>query len=139
MYSLVYTSIPSASLTEVDLKDILKKAQVNNTNKNISGCLIYYNNTFVQILEGKKQAIIDLFSKIELDPRHKRISPSDLYPINEQIFSRWTMGYINTDSIEDELTKELFKSNLITYSNMLNKTSETSKLFWTKVKTILSL
>ena len=138
MYSLTYTSTASSDLTEDDLKALLNKAKFNNSRKDISGCLIYYNKMFVQILEGEKQIVEDLFSKIKLDPRHKDINVSRLHFTGEKIFSRWSMGYIDHNAMDDKLIKELFKSNLITYSKILNRTSQVSEIFWTKVKDVLS-
>ena len=54
MYELSYFSKASTNIQYNDLKDILESSRNFNEAQNISGCLLHYNNQFVQLVEGEK-------------------------------------------------------------------------------------
>lgn len=64
MYQLNYHSISRPSLHLGDLDDILEEANATNSARNIFGCLIYHHNRFVQILEGRKKNVLQVYKKI---------------------------------------------------------------------------
>ena len=64
MYEIVYCSTASRDLTSEDIADILKTAHEFNAKNNITGCLLYHNHEFLQILEDEKERIQDLYSLI---------------------------------------------------------------------------
>ena len=55
MFELVCCSKASPSLTMDDIRAILDTANQFNDAHDITGCLLYYNNEFVQLLEATKQ------------------------------------------------------------------------------------
>ena len=74
MYELVYCSSAKQNLGSEDIPAILKTARDFNSKNNITGCLLYYKHEFIQILEGDQGIIKDLFSRIDMDERHKDIT-----------------------------------------------------------------
>lgn len=125
---LIYHSISSVDNTEQDIQDILKESRTNNKTLSITGCLIHRNDEFVQILEGEASAVLDLYSKIEKDPRHHHVALVTFENINKRIFTDWSMAYrdIPVDNahglnkylniINQEVEPELF-SDLNKYSS----------------------
>ena len=71
MYYLIYSSKASDGMNETDLKQILAKAEEKNKKQNITGLLVYFNGTFIQMLEGKKEDVLETFERIEDDDRHE--------------------------------------------------------------------
>lgn len=66
MYQLTYSSISTNGLNLKDLNSIPEKAKTTNFEMNISGCLIHHNQHFVQILEGNKQDVLNVFRRIQM-------------------------------------------------------------------------
>jgi len=135
MYELVYKSTVKTKLSDEALKSILEKSRDFNVKNNITGCLIYYNNSFLQILEGNKTIVRDLFSKILKDERHINVEVLDIYHSNKRYFQDWSMAYFNLNSKKDsENNMELFKTNIIAYSEIANKPTSAIETFWEDVK-----
>ena len=139
MYKIIYRSTANPNLTSEDISNILNTARDFNKKHRITGCLIYYNHKFIQILEGEKIIVEELFSKIKMDKRHFDVELLvDIFR-KERIFTNWSMAYLNLDS-EDMNDKEhqSFKTNLITYSMLTDKSDIVSNIFWNEAKTILT-
>ncbi|MDO6738660.1 BLUF domain-containing protein [Wenyingzhuangia sp. 2_MG-2023] len=138
MYELVYESFASLNLNNEKISEILETARKFNKENNVSGCLIYHNDKFIQILEGDQKTIETLFSSIKKDIRHHNILLFHKGPIKERNFNLWNMAYIDLSTAkEDKIERELFKTNLLAYSEIIEKTSQASAIFWDEVKSIL--
>lgn len=67
---LVYTSYLSSDTSEADIFHMIKKAQKNNIDQEISGFLISDSEKLVQLIEGPESNVDKLFEKIKTDTRH---------------------------------------------------------------------
>ncbi|MBF0203757.1 MAG: EAL domain-containing protein [Desulfamplus sp.] len=95
VYTVIYVSKASESLTDDEIKQILDSARKKNSELGITGFLIYNKGYFLQLLEGRQDSIDELLRKIVDDQRHNdaRIV---LRTFNERrLFADWTMGYWN--------------------------------------------
>ena len=92
MYRLIYLST-SKNLNDSDLTNLLVKSQKSNRLNNISGILLHKNGEFIQVLEGEKKAVLDLFDIIEKDNRHKNVIAFDKKEIDERYFSGYFMAF----------------------------------------------
>ena len=72
LIELLYCSVSVAPfITNVDLDHILVSARRRNLEAGITGMLLYYRGEFVQILEGRKKSVENVYEKfICPDPRH---------------------------------------------------------------------
>ena len=61
MYEITYSSLVKKDVGPADISDILAKARIFNSKHNLTGCLLYYNHQFLQVLEGDKEIIQELF------------------------------------------------------------------------------
>ena len=104
MKHIVYLSTAVNLMTEIELEDILKVAQKNNTTLNVTGVLLYSGGTFIQVLEGMPQDVDHQFDIIERDLRHKNIIVIINEPLKDRNFPHWSMGY---SSLNAERGKEL--------------------------------
>ncbi|WDE98980.1 BLUF domain-containing protein [Lentisphaera profundi] len=98
MFTLIYISRATSPMAPQDLEAILKISRPNNSQKNISGMLIYKNGEFMQALEGKQEDIEKVFTIISKDKRHDEILVLSRKEIPERCFADWSMGFKNLSS-----------------------------------------
>jgi hypothetical protein len=94
--NLIHTIYASSSVINFDkdaLNKLLHSARRNNAGLNITGMLLYQNDSFFQVLEGETETVEPLFDKISLDSRHNKIIKIIKEPIEKRSFAEWTMGY----------------------------------------------
>ena len=95
IYASEKTDTSSDSLT--DIYDISQK---NNLKSGISGCLLIGSNSYLQLLEGPDSAVENLYSKIKMDSRHKKVKKLFEQHIEEKLFSSWSMKFAPFNNIE---------------------------------------
>ena len=62
--------------------------------------LLYIKNDFIQLLEGDKEKVLDLYDKIKQDPRHHDVNTLLSCYGNDRVFSEWSMGFSSFDNME---------------------------------------
>tara|TARA_B100000989_G_scaffold282571_1_gene247739 strand:- start:258 stop:665 length:408 start_codon:yes stop_codon:yes gene_type:complete len=82
------------------LTDIYDISQKNNSEGGISGCLLIGSNSYLQLLEGPDSAVENLYSKIKMDSRHKKVKKLFERNIEEKLFSSWSMKFAPFSNIE---------------------------------------
>lgn len=90
---LSYTSIASHLMSHEELINLLSQARANNSQRNITGMLLYMEGCFFQVLEGERDILDALYLKIAKDKRHHHVMKLIEEPIEERGFSDWRMGY----------------------------------------------
>ncbi len=116
-----------------DLDDILEEAIAENSARNISGCLIYHDSSFVQILEGKKKDVLEVYEKIKTDKRHHSVTLLWENNVENRFFAEWNMAYYRPN---DKNMKQ-FVNNLILLSELSDRPSSSLLSFWGNVRKIL--
>lgn len=72
---LVYMSRAQEDLKDQDIENILRLHGLNSKN-NITGLLLFHSGIFLQVLEGDKNTIQELYyKKIRVDNRHTDVHP----------------------------------------------------------------
>ena len=82
------------------LTKIFDTSEKNNPEKDITGCLLIGSNSYLQFLEGPSLAVEELYSKIEIDSRHKNIKKLHDQSIKEKLFSSWSMKFAPFNNME---------------------------------------
>ena len=108
MIRLVYSSSARAGLTARDLEQILLSARTRNTTHKVTGMLLYRDGVFLQLLEGRRDNVHDIYNLIGRDRRHHHLINLLEETITERDFPSWTMGY----SIPAPAQLERFGENL---------------------------
>lgn len=103
-YQIVYYSTATQVFSEQDLIDLLTVANNYNSKSGITGCLVYANNKFIQLLEGERDAVLSLFERIKRDPRHNNVTVTVEMTVNQKLFPDWGMAFKFSD-------KDLLKSH----------------------------
>jgi hypothetical protein len=92
-YQIVYYSEATKLFTEQEIIELLTKANQHNAPRGITGCLVYANNKFIQLLEGEHDSVVELYEKIKKDPRHKNILTVIEMSVSQKLFPNWGMGF----------------------------------------------
>jgi hypothetical protein len=89
-----------------DLKQILASAIRNNSERGITGGLVFNRKFFVQALEGGHAAVTQTFARISNDPRHKDMVIAEMSSVSERLFGAWAMGYAGKTALFNKLCAE---------------------------------
>lgn len=95
VYQLTYQSKSITDLNLEILNTILEESIARNSTLKITGCLIYFNGHFIQILEGEKQDVIAVYEKIITDKRHHQIELLWENDSQKRYFENWNMGFFS--------------------------------------------
>jgi hypothetical protein len=138
MYELVYCSIANPDARSKDIADILRTSRDFNSKNDITGCLLYYNGEFIQVLEGDQNIIQDLFSRIENDDRHSNVVVLAAGDKEKRVFNDWNMAYheLNKDDVQ-EIGKDVFAENFLAFSDFAEKGTFPMIVFWSNVRLLL--
>ncbi len=98
MIRLVYMSQAIKPYSTDDLMALLRKARQNNSRDDITGVLLYFNECFVQVLEGKEEIVNATFQRIKKDSRHTNVAELEREYIKERQFPDWSMGFEEVDA-----------------------------------------
>ena len=82
------------------LTDIFDTSQKNNKENGVTGCLLIGSNSYLQLLEGSEAAVEKLYSKIEIDSRHRKVKKLYDEEIEEKLFSSWSMKFAPFNNLE---------------------------------------
>jgi hypothetical protein len=93
LYSLTYTSNAVKPFTKASMEELLQKARARNHLFGVTGMLLYDYGAFLQILEGRKCDVEEVYSAIERDVRHCDIKIIEKREIDSRQFNAWTMAY----------------------------------------------
>jgi hypothetical protein len=92
LYYLIYTSVPARPLKDDELQELLCIAREANVRFEITGMLICLPESFIQLIEGPKAHIAQLYQNIQKDKRHLRVTTLREAPINHRFFPDWAMA-----------------------------------------------
>ena len=87
--------------SESDLIDLLHTARQNNAKRDITGILLFDGTcNFIQVLEGPKEQVFDLFDIIKQDGRHADVYQLGCRDVTQRTFESWQMGFKNLSDIK---------------------------------------
>lgn len=102
-YELMYHSYASPHITNNEINAILEVAKTYNAEHDITGCLMYHNKQFVQLLEGNVVELDLLMDKISKDQRHSGVKVIYKEKITSRLFWKAPMAF-------DVVDKDDFKN-----------------------------
>jgi hypothetical protein len=105
----LYASRPSPALQGRGLDEILEKSRANNAALGVTGLLCVCDNLFIQVLEGGRDEVCELFNTIVRDARHQQVRLLSYEEISERSFGAWTMGQVNIAKLNPSLLLKYFK------------------------------
>ena len=102
LYHLGYVSTEAVTFSDEALIALLTEARNANTDRNVTGLLLYREGSFYQVLEGSESEVMATFHDIESDPRHKEVRLLFSGETESREFADWQMGFLNLDGIDLE-------------------------------------
>lgn len=105
----LYASRPAKTLPDTLLEQILEQSRRNNPARGITGLLCYTHDVFVQLIEGGRDEVCELFNAIVRDERHRGVRLLKYDEIAERGFGGWTMGRVNIDAINPALLLKYYE------------------------------
>lgn len=126
LYELIYRSDAKGNIEENDIQDILNTARSFNEANNITGCLLFNNNQFLQLLEGEFNLLMELYERIKKDQRHENLVLLHMRETEYRIYPNWTMAY---QSLDQKEVKEKAGITEFTEFEPEEKTSLSKQLF----------
>ena len=75
-----------------------EEASARNSDRGITGVLMFNSGCFAQVLEGSGHDLRLLFDRICNDPRHSRVALLDLSPQPKPRYSNWSMAFVGQDA-----------------------------------------
>ena len=106
---LLYASRAAATASAAVLDGILEQSRKNNPALGITGLLCVSGDVFIQLLEGGRDEVCELYNAIVRDKRHQQVRLLAYEEIAERKFGAWTMGQVNIARINPSLLLKYFK------------------------------
>ena len=76
-----------------EFKGILQQSQANNLKRDLTGVLAFNSRIFLQGLEGSREQINELYSRLLHDKRHHTVAMLEYAEIDERRWAQWSMGF----------------------------------------------
>jgi Sensors of blue-light using FAD len=92
---LMYASRAAKPLDPEELSHILRQSRSGNPRHGITGVLCNSGELFIQVLEGGRVAVNQLYNRIVADRRHTDVTLLSYEEIGERRFAGWAMGQVN--------------------------------------------
>jgi len=99
-HELIYTSRATHEMNENELTELLVQSREKNGRLKITGLLVYGNQEFIQLLEGNKDDVFNLYSTIVKDARHTDVKLIWDAEIEKRNFTDWSMAFLNINSVD---------------------------------------
>jgi hypothetical protein len=101
LYTILYISNADRAFDNEELDELVLESRAWNSLHGITGFLAYVEGVcdgktrcqFIQVVEGTKRDIEDVFTIIKQDPRHQDICVIKEGAIKERKFDSWNMGF----------------------------------------------
>lgn len=91
---LLYAS-RSDALTPEMIESILAQSRARNPALGLTGILCHGGDVFMQVLEGGRETVNQLYGALLRDARHRDVTLLHYEEITERRFAGWTMGLVN--------------------------------------------
>ncbi|WP_455169718.1 BLUF domain-containing protein [Aegicerativicinus sediminis] len=137
-YELTYMSKAKEDITVDEIKNIYDISGQRNQELDVTGCLVFYNKEFFQILEGPKSHVLEIMSKIEQDDRHTKIEIIWEGVKGIRSFNHWRM--VNLDQKEDNFAKSTTPVHRLQQelkARVKEENSNITERFWSNIRNFL--
>ena len=99
----LYASRPAQAMNGPFLDEILEQCRRNNPRQGVTGLLCVADDLFIQVLEGGRDEVCELYNSIVRDQRHAQVRLLVFEEISERKFCNWTMGHVDIAKVNPGL------------------------------------
>jgi hypothetical protein len=114
---LVYISQPTSEIQEA-VSEFMPVAREKNKEYGISGLIIVDNNFYLQVIEGGRENINQLYGNIVRDKRHKFCTLLRYIQIKTKDFPSWDMIHTTLPELNDSYFDSIDSLEDITYNKL---------------------
>jgi len=104
----LYASRSIEPLSGPLLGSILEQSRKKNPALGITGLLCVSKDLFIQVIEGGRDEVCDLFNAIVRDDRHQQVRLLIYEEISERQFGNWTMAEVNISNLNPSMLLKYF-------------------------------
>jgi hypothetical protein len=108
-----YASRAASAPDARTIEDILDKSRSRNPAHGITGILCYSGDVFIQVLEGGRAEVCDLYNAIVRDSRHAHVTLLLFEEIGERKFCNWTMGHVDLAKVNPGLLLKYYEKPVL--------------------------
>lgn len=98
---LIYISVPTIPPVVEAVKDFIPIAQKRNAEHKITGLIVSSDQFYLQIIEGERDKVNQLYANILKDTRHHDAVLLRYNEVRNREFDNWSMAHIPVASLED--------------------------------------
>ncbi|WP_157647133.1 BLUF domain-containing protein [Actinomycetospora chiangmaiensis] len=97
VFRLVYRSRTTMGSENrpAELEEIFEVSRRKNHDRRLSGALLVWQDTFVQVLEGDEATVRELYATIDADQRHEKVETLDEGVVSARAFGQWAMAHVS--------------------------------------------
>ena len=99
----LYASRPVDPMNGALLDGILEQSRRNNPRQGITGILCVADDLYIQLLEGGRDEVCEIFNAIVRDDRHRQVRILSYEEISERRFGNWSMGHVSISRVNPSL------------------------------------
>lgn len=99
-YFLIYVSEADPSIAAADAYEISRQSKIRNEKRGITGCLLYLDGCFMQMIEGRKEQVLDIAATIKEDERHRNVQIVLQGQEHNRVFVDWGMGFQSGSALD---------------------------------------
>ena len=104
----LYASHAVGRVTPATVDAILEQSRRNNPEAGITGMLGFTDDVFIQVIEGGRDAVCELYNTLVGDERHTGVRLLRFEEICERSFGGWTMGKVDFARTNQSLLLKYF-------------------------------
>lgn len=99
LHEIIYASRALIDVDDASLASITDHSSQRNSARQVTGCLLFANGYFLQMLEGDPHTLNTLIERIGQDPRHTDLRVHSRAPIERRLFRAWGMHGLTSASM----------------------------------------
>lgn len=93
LYFLIYASRATRPMHSEEFSIFRRQAAASNRALGITGCLLYEDGYYLQMLEGREEVVLALLERISRDNRHQDLEVVMRAPTRHRVFKDWGMAF----------------------------------------------
>lgn len=78
-----------------EVRRIAEASEERNRRFDLTGALLFVDDSFIQVLEGPSAGLEAVFEEICCDLRHRDVKLIDLVPVESRMFADWAMAVLS--------------------------------------------
>jgi hypothetical protein len=100
---MLYVSRATGPISRASVDSILAQSRAHNPDLGVTGILCWGGDIFMQVLEGGRGPVNQLYNQIVRDDRHKDVVMLHYEEITERRFAGWTMGQVHLEKLNPSI------------------------------------